>query len=328
MSTFSQVWHWYIAGAIMGFFSAPVHFVFPPIILSNWFEKKRGFVIGVAVSFSGIGGAVINPILASIIQSHGWRFAYVANAIIAGVIVLPFLIFVLRLRPADKGLKPYGYEEKEVLPAGDGSAAADTLKTQIKGATREDAVRSYSFIIMLILFATLGLYSGYPPHLTSYGINIGLSASLASLLLSLSMIGNASSKVLLGFINDKFGGKAMISTSFCMILFSLILLLIGGRYLPPLFAGSLLAGSLYAASSVSGPLLAQTVYGTRDFARILILLSMSSNLFVSFGPTIVGYIYDFSGGYSLPFIVGIIVVVTASCLAYVSIKNSKKLNWS
>jgi MFS family permease len=225
---------------------------------------------------------------------------------------------------------PYGYEQpdRQEPPEATSAAADATTVHHAKGVMKEDAVRSFSFVAMAVLFAALGFFSGYPQYLTSYGISLGVTATLSSFLLSLSMIGNATSKLVLGYISDRFGGKAMISTSFCMIISSLVLLLIGARFLPPLLVGSLLAGSLYSVSSVASPLLAQTVYGSRDFARIILLLALGQNLFISFGPSIVGYMYDFSGGYSVPFFVGIAVIVSAACLTYVSIKAGKKLVWS
>ena len=328
MSTFSKVWQWYIAGVIMGFVSPPVYFQMPSIILSNWFEKKRGFVIGIAMAFSGVGGFIMNPIVASLIQSYGWRFAYVANAVISAVIVLPFLMFVIRMRPEDKGLKPYGYEEKAAVAAGDGSGDADSSAIMVKGAMKEDVIRTFPFFVMVVMLAVNGFFSGYPQHLTSYGLSIGVASTLASFLLSLNMIGNATSKLLLGFVSDKFGGKAMISTSFSMILISFIMLLFGAKYLPALVIGALFSGTMYSVSSVASPLLVQTVFGNRDFARIFLVLILSQNLFVSLGPSIVGYMFDFSGGYTIPYYFGIALVAIAAFMVFYSIRSSKKLKWS
>jgi MFS family permease len=325
MGTFTQVWQWYVAGAVMGAFLPPVYFVIPPIVLSNWFIKKKGLVIGIALAFSGVGGAIMNPILANIIQSYGWRIAYFANAIIAGVVVLPFLMFVIRLNPADKGLKPYGYEEQPAESPDGVPAEADANK--LKGASRETVVRSFSFAAMVALFIACGFFAGYPQHLTAYGVFIGHPATLASLLLSLSMIGNFTSKLVLGYLNDRFGGKVMIFTSLALTTASLLLLLGGAGYLPALMIGSLLAGCFLSISSVATPLLIHTVYGSRDYARIFVLLSLFQNLFVSFGPPIVGFMFDLSGSYNFPLIVGTITAVSAICLTLISIKTSKKLEW-
>ena len=326
MSTFTQVWHWYIVGAVMGFFLPPVYFMIPPIILSNWFVKKRGFVIGIAMAFSGVGGAIMNPVIARIIEQFGWRFAYVANAVIAGVIVLPFLMFVIRLKPADKGLLPYGYEENsDPVSKADNKLNNELL---VKGVSKARATRSLSFILLIILFAFCGFFAGYPQHLSAYGKTLGLTVTTASLLLSLSMIGNVLTKLVLGLVNDKFGGKIMMACSLSMIMVSLIMLLIGQRSMPALLIGALLSGSFLSVSSVVSPLLAQTVYGPKDFAKIFVLLSMSQNLLMSVGPTIVGFMFDFSGGYSVPLIVGIVAVICAVCLAALAIKSGRKLQWT
>lgn len=337
MGTFNQVWQWYLAGAVMGAFLPPVYFVIPPIVLSNWFMKKKGFVIGIALAFTGVGGAIMNPILASIIESHGWRTAYFANAIFAGAVVLPFVMFVIRLNPSDKGLKPYGYETppeqlgNDVVDAASGAAVTTDANADLnmhKGVSRETAVRSLSFIAMVLLFIAAGFFAGFPQHLTAYGIFIGYSATMASLFLSLSMVGNFTSKLALGYINDKFGGKAMFFSSLGLTAASLLLLLAGFGFLPLLILGSLFAGGLLSISSVAAPLLVHTVYGSRDYARIFVLLALFSNLFVSFGPPIVGFMFDVSGSYVIPFVVGVVAAGVAMVLTVASIKTSKRLTWS
>jgi MFS family permease len=267
----------------------------------------------------------MNPIISYIIQNFGWRTAYVANAIIAGAVVLPFLIFVIRLKPADKGLKPYGYAEQADNPPLESSKAEAVSTAQATGVSRGEAVRSASFVFMILLFAASGYFAGYTQHLTAYGISIGLTATFSSLLLSLTMIGNVLSKLALGFINDKFGGKPMIFTTLGFALASLLLLMVGASYLPALLAGALFAGFLLSISSVAAPLFTQTVYGARDYIRILVLLSLSQNVFLSLGPTIVGFMFDNSSSYSLPLTVGAIVAVASVALALSSIKTSRKL---
>jgi len=327
MGTFTVFWQWYIAGAVMGFFLAPIYYILPPIVLSNWFKKKRGLVIGISISFTGIGGMIMNPILASIIHNFGWRTAYLLNAIIAGVVVLP-LILLMRKKPADKGLEPYGAEEQKPQ-AGQGSEDAAIVDSdQQKGVSRDVAVRSFSFILLTVLFISFGFFAGYPQHLTAYGISIGYSATFASYFLSINMLGNVLTKLALGFISDRFGGKVMIYTALCITMASFLLLLRGSSFLPALLTGSFLAGCFFSISSVGMPLMLQTVYGARDYARIFLLLSLGQNFFVSFGPSLVGFMYDHSGVYTFPLTVGAIVTAAAFILVFSSFISSKKLPWS
>jgi MFS family permease len=325
MSTFSYVWQWYIAGAILGLLSPTVGLVMPPIILSNWFIKRKGFAVGLAMTFSGIGGAIMNPVLAWIIQTYGWRFAYVANAVIASVIILPFLIFIIDLKPSDRGLKPYGYEEQAEQGSDPGAAPVGAL---LKGASREDAVRSFSFILMLIVAAIIGYFAGYSHLLAAYGSSIGLAATVAAVLSSLSMIGNVAIKVFLGLINDKFGGMKMIYFNLGLTLASLLLLWLGADNMSLLFAGAFLAGNFLTISSVAMPLLVHTVYGSRDYTRIFVLLSVSMNLVMSFGQPIIGYTYDVTGSYALSHILGMVLVAVTAALAYFAYTSSRKLTWT
>ena len=269
----------------------------------------------------------MNPIIASIIHDFGWRTAYKANAIIAGVIVLP-LILLMRKKPSDKGLEPYGAEEQAPQVGPDGAEAAAVSPNQPRGVSRDDAVRSFSFVLMFMLFIACGFFAGYPQHITPYGILIGYPATIASYFISLNMLGNVLTKLAFGFITDKFGGKAMIFFALSIIMVSFFLLLGGGRYLPALLAGSFLSGCFFSISSVGSPLMLQSVYGVRDYTRIFLLLSMGQNFFVSFGPSLVGYMFDYTGGYTFPLIVGVIVTATAAVLVFFSFATSRKLQWS
>jgi len=328
MGTFTEIWQWYAAGAVMGFFLPPVYFVIPPIILSNWFVKKRGFVTGLALSFSGVGGVLMNPILARLIQEFGWRTAYWLNAVIAGVVVLPFLIFMIRLHPDEKGVKPYGYEEpKEDAGQGDKQPSV-ALSDQPTGVPTAVAVRSTSFVFMVLLFSAVGFFSGYPQHLTSYGISIGHSVTFAAYLLSLSMLGNVICKLAFGVISDKFGGMVLIFFALGITMATFLLLLGGVANTPALLAGAFLSGCLFSISSVGTPLMLQSVYGLKDYARLFLLLSISQNFFVSFGPSIVGFMYDHSGGYAFPLMAGVAVTIVAAVLVVFSFRTSKELEWS
>ncbi|MCL1806061.1 MAG: MFS transporter [Clostridiales bacterium] len=325
MGAFNHIWQWYAAGAVLGIISPMVGLVMPPIILSNWFIKRRGFAVGLAMTFSGIGGAVMNPVIARIIELYGWRFAYVANALIASVIILPFLIFVIDLKPSDRGLKPYGYEEDTEKGDVPGAAGAPA---QVKGVSREDAVRSFSFIPTIIVAAIIGYFAAYSHLLAAYGASIGLAATMAAYLSSLSMIGNVTIKVALGLINDKFGGMKMIYFNLGLTLASLALLRFGAGYMPLLFAGAFLAGNFLTISSVAAPLLVHTVYGSRDYTRIFLLFSVSMNLIMSFGQPIIGFTYDKTGSYALSHNLGMILVVVTVALTHLAYRTSRKLTWS
>ena len=327
MSTFRHLWQWYAASMISGLFGPPVVLVMPPIILNNWFVKKRGFAVGVAMTFSGLGGAVMNPVLAWIIHSFGWRTAYLANALLTGLIVLPFLIFVIRLKPSDKGLTPYGFEEQAAAADPEGPQAQSRESQDGRGVSRDEAVRSLSFIIMVVIFASTGFIGSFTQLLTPYGLSLGLSLSAAAILPSLNMTCNALSKLAMGAINDRFGGRVMIYSGLAAALAAMLLLLNGPNPLAGLFVGAFLAGTFLTVMTVSAPLLVHAVYGARDYSRIFIYLTLGQSLCISAGSSVIGFMFDYTGSYRLSFILGAVVTVMIMILTHLAFATSKKLVW-
>ncbi|MCL2122119.1 MAG: MFS transporter [Clostridiales bacterium] len=333
-STFTHLWQWYAIGAVMGFVGPPTQMIIPPILINNWFVKKKGFAIGIAMTFSGIGGAIMNPVLAWIIQAYNWRVAYFVNAAIVGLILMPFLMFVVALKPSDKGLKPYGYEETEEDASGGGAREdrnrdadpADTEKKPLNGVPYEKAIRSISFIFMLFIFGVSGFVGGYNQILTAYGISLGLTATAAAFLPSLGMIGNVAGKVVLGVVSDKAGGMVMMY-AVLGIGFSAMLLLLTGVWTPVFFLaiGAFLSGNLLTLISVGTPLLTSTVYGERDYSRIYVALSLGQSVISTLCSPLIGFMYDFSGGFTLSFMVGTGVLSLSFGAVYLAYKTSRKL---
>ncbi|MEH7381666.1 hypothetical protein V7138_14485 [Bacillus sp. JJ1533] len=51
MSQFTAVWQFYVTGAVLGLAVALVFVIPAPIMVGNWFQKKVGLEMGIAVSF-------------------------------------------------------------------------------------------------------------------------------------------------------------------------------------------------------------------------------------------------------------------------------------
>ncbi len=69
MGQFNAVWQWYVAGAVLGVAAAFAFLLPAPVMIGNWFKKKAGLAMGIAMACSGIGGAVMNPLGGALIQS-------------------------------------------------------------------------------------------------------------------------------------------------------------------------------------------------------------------------------------------------------------------
>ena len=114
-----SLWQFYVLGVIQGCSSAFVGMIPAPILLGNWFYKNTGTAIGISAAFSGLVGMCGSTVLGILIPSVGWRTSYILMGIVVMVLILPFSLFILRYRPEDKGMLPYGADEHYAANAGE-----------------------------------------------------------------------------------------------------------------------------------------------------------------------------------------------------------------
>lgn len=266
MAFFNSVWEFYIAGGVLGVTLAFLLYLSFPTLVNRWFRTKVGVMIGICSAASGIGGVIFNPVAGWIITEHGWRWGYGSFGILILLVVTPLLALLLRDRPQDMGLQPYGAEESHDA----GSRAADAGK----GVEYRKAVKMPAFYLTL-LFAflmmgtsTLNLF--IPNYVTDHGFTL----EQASLTAAFVMAGVTVGKIILGYINDRncmagvfvttlFGIGGLLSIIFC------------GGMLVPILCGAFLFGWAYAGVTVQSAMLTRTIFGNRDYARIYSIISIA-----------------------------------------------------
>jgi len=234
MSLYTAVWQWYMSGIIIGICSGFAFVVAVPIILGKWFYKKTGLALGISSAFAGIGGAILTPITTVFIDKFGWRMAYVLLALIAAIIVLPFTIFVISFKPEDKGLKPYGYGEKEEVKNSNSNL-------QARGVAPKNAYKSIAFYLLLISLGIIAFLTGYSQLLPSYALTVNLTVAIGAAMIFSYMIGNVLSKLFVGGLIDKFGVKIVSTLSLIILGLSFVILIFSNNVVVAL-VGSFIHG--------------------------------------------------------------------------------------
>ncbi|MBU3804945.1 MAG: MFS transporter [Candidatus Cellulosilyticum pullistercoris] len=316
MSQFTAVWQWYIAGAILGIAGSVIFIITSPAIISNWFHKKVGLAMGIAMAFNGIGGAIMNPIISSAITNLGWRNGYLVMAAISLVIVLPFMLFVVRFKPEDVGLKPYGYEENKQ----DVKKNVDT-----DGIPAKIATKSMPFYLLFIAFGLMGYLNGYSQQLPAFGASINMPATLSAMLVSLSLLVSVGGKLTVGALNDKYGIKAVSVTGMLIVAIAFGLLIFSNGNYTIALIGSALYGVTQTINAVAVPLITRKAFGSKDYSSIFANLAMGQNLIGAFGISIIGVIYDKTGSYNANFGIGIGLCVGFIVLTLAALSSAKKL---
>src|SRR5215472_11072417 len=99
-------------GVIVGTGSGATALVLGATVVTRWFVARRGFVLGVLTASTATGQLIFLPVLASLAEHYGWRAVSLAVAG-AAVSLLPVVAWMMRDRPQDVGLAPYGATDSE-----------------------------------------------------------------------------------------------------------------------------------------------------------------------------------------------------------------------
>jgi predicted MFS family arabinose efflux permease len=94
-------------GVLIGLGTGSMALVFAATVANAWFVKRRGLVMGILTAGGAAGQLVFLPIVAYLVEATSWKIASLLIAA-AAVAVLPLVVVLLRDRPADLGLAPYG----------------------------------------------------------------------------------------------------------------------------------------------------------------------------------------------------------------------------
>ena len=107
------------------------------VLVSHWFQARRGRAMGFAYLGLGVGGAVAPPTINWLIHTFGWRHAlWMVGAAIL-IILFPIGLFVTRSRPSDMALHSDGAEFPVVETASSNSV------------TTKQALRDHNFWLIV-----------------------------------------------------------------------------------------------------------------------------------------------------------------------------------
>ena len=154
----------------------------------------------------------------------------------------------------------------------------------------------------------------------------GGAAGFGATLMSLTMIGNISTKLLIGIISDRFGP---IRASVIMIvtnMISLVLMMAGmpGANTWILMTGSFVFGSIYAVGAVGLPLLTRYFFGQENYSIAYAKIGFLTSVGSSSSLTLIGYLYDFTGTYLYMLVIAMAFHVIDLCLLVIIRKKAGK----
>jgi MFS family permease len=193
----TSLWQLYLFCALLGVAMAsgpaPVPY---GVVISHWFNRRRGLAMGLSMMGIGIGSVVVPIVSQRLIAMFGWRMAF---GIFGGAVLLlplPVIAALLQNDPEQRGLGPDGDEGDQV----------SLLASQEKqGLSWHEIWHGPTFWILIGIFSLTGAcVHGAVLHLSAILTDRGASAERAALATSLVgvavMVGRLGSGFLLDYL--------------------------------------------------------------------------------------------------------------------------------
>jgi len=322
MGLWNSVIGWYVSGVVLGIGMAFIVFLAVPLLLNNWFKDKLGLAMGIALAFTGIGGAIFNYIGGQWIAAYGWRSTYFYLAASALIITLPFIIGLVKSKPSDMGLKPYGAEKFETGNSGTGSSAAPA-----KGVSAAKALKTPSFYFAAITAGCLAIFGTFSVQMVAFAGSVGFDIASAGTVMSMLMLGLVLGKVAYGWVNDK-TGLVFSTTLFGLSgVVGLLLMLTSKGSSTMIFVGAFLFGITFAIMSMVPPLLVRGVFGEKEYPAIFSYVASVLTFSSAFASPIYGFIFDTTGSYTAALYFALAVIIIGIVSALLSVAFKKNLQW-
>ncbi|MEG0303615.1 MFS transporter [Gordonibacter sp.] len=322
MGLYNQPWQWWVSGVIFGLAGSFIFVVPAPILIDNWFAKRKGLALGVAMSFSGIGGAILSPLFTLLIQSFGWRSAYFMAAGMIALLVLPWTLFVFKLRPSDIGLKPYGWTEQH-----EAAERQRPVQGGLAGVPLRKALKTVPFVCMFLFAGLIAYFAGFNAHLPGFAQSVGYSAMVGSSLLTAVMVGNVVEKLVVGWLNDRVGVRLTVNIQLVMVALGFLGFMFAGQNLALLYVSAFFFGAQNSLVSVSTPLLIRQLFGERDFAPIFTYARIGTGAIGCLGPVTVAAIFDATGSFIPAFGLGIVITLFGFIVVRLAYAFRSRMPW-
>jgi MFS family permease len=278
--------------------------------VQRWFVRRRGFASGLAVSGIGVGTLVMPPLATLLIETLGWRGAYLALGAIAAI-VGGGMALLIENDPRDRGLGPDGDPPQSGAPS-----------MQPEGASVRDAIRSRRFtsLYAACLICAFGVFVPFV-HLVPYARDHGVAPASAVLLLGVIGVGSTAGRFFLGGLADRMGRERSLLLMFAGMAGALAVWVFSTGVWS-LAAFAFVYGVFYGGWVAVLPAVVMDYFGGRNVSGLIGILYTSVAFGTLIGPSAAGFAFDLSHSYTVPILVSAAVNIIAAIIVAATPKTA------
>lgn len=281
---------------VYGLFMAPASVLLGPIgatvLISRWFDERRGTALGIAISGIALGSALFPPLIQALLGAHDWRIALRLLALI--LLVVSFaMVSLLRDRPPN----PVAMSGAAATDPQAGPNAPPNPLLSTRAILIDPTFWVAAGIFAVIFSGMKGVVTNLVPLAMDEGVPMAKAAWLLSIQASAGFVG----KLVFAAVADKLNLRGLLFMN--LVGFgagmSFLIFADAGYWVIALGVGLIgLFGGMVVP--IQGFFVGR-VFGQRVIGKVSGLLNLTVLCVLLVTPPLFGLIFDRTGNYDMAF---------------------------
>ena len=308
LGTITELWHFYLLYALfVGSMGNAAFMVLLPVIITRWFHRHMGLATGIYWGALGSGPVFFAPLFSWLIETRGWQQAFTFIGVGLGIVLFAFSLLI-RTRPSEKGLAPYGEEETSQRGT---TAGAAPRRVNLREILRERPV----WYLMGIHHLGCAGHAVILAHIVSMATTRGVSSIEAAAVLSTIAGLSAISRFAFSIGTERFGGRTCLTVAMLGQSTSILILLFASE--PWMFyAFAVIFGICYGGEMVGFPIINRQLFGANaPLSSIYSFQMVGASTGMALGGWLGGVMFDATGAYTS-------AIIVAAAIGYLGVPLS------
>jgi OFA family oxalate/formate antiporter-like MFS transporter len=297
-------------GLMAGLASGLVYNTVLSVVIS-WFQDRQGLMSGILLMSFGFGSMILGSVftLRTPEQIGAWRNTFMELAIVIAIVCFVSAVFLKKNPSQDQ---------------------ASVSANGIEGISPVEMLTKSSFwlfFLWAILLSASGLSLISQARSFAGTIASSLSSEVIAFIVGLISIFNGLGRIFFGAVFDRIGReKTMLIITIAFLVSVTILIFAHIEVSIILMIVAFIAtGFSYGGITPTNSVFVYSEYGRLYYPQNLAIVNLNL-LFASFGGTIAGYLYDFSGSYLTTFIAMLVAGMISLLIVFLLIYKIKQDN--
>ena len=315
----TEPWHLVLLwGVVVGLGVGATALVFGSLVVTRWFVRHQGLMLGVMGAAWAMGQLIFLPIIAHYVSAEGWRVASFGIAGIA-LCMIPLVWLVIRDRPSEVGQHPYGADpthtqkKKKNVDGGIFETLASSLTTLSRVAhNRSFWILSGTFFVCG--WTTNGIISThFIPAAQDEGMAVTAAATLLAVVGIFDLVGTIGS----GWLTDRFDPRKLLAIYYGLRGIALLAmpLILGPSIEPPMLIVMVLFGLDWVATVPPTAILSVRIFGKSTGIAVFAWVFASHMIGAAAAALLSGFIRDINNDYLIAWLLAGALALLAAVAA-------------